>query len=261
MKFVFVLSLLTLVVFSHPISAQKARKKSAPSQPQSSEFLTRRLPTGVMTGTFNSFASLLYAVDETILHTDSKDVGSTELHSVFPEFYKPTYREFFDAIARQTQSTWQPDPAHKQWFFSPPAAPLPYSIKLAQGWSSHDEGMYVGYVPPTAPVGMDVYMMGTYSANPPNATTLMKNVRSELAIQFARNVKPGVTPKDMKKVQIAGAEALYFEAPSPRPGTMWRQWAFLKNGQAFVIVSVVAKDDRQVWTDVDAMVSSFQVAP
>lgn len=45
-----------------------------------------------------------------------------------------------------------------------------------------------------------------------------------------------------------------------RIASVWRQWAFVKDGWAFVVVSVIAADNEaQLLTDVKRMLASFEV--
>jgi hypothetical protein len=40
----------------------------------------------------------------------------------------------------------------------------PSEVTLAEGWKSEDRGRCTACIPPTAPVGMDIYEIGAYSA-------------------------------------------------------------------------------------------------
>ncbi|MEW6363530.1 MAG: hypothetical protein AB1714_02705 [Acidobacteriota bacterium] len=220
-------------------------------------FLASRAPSGSMTGSFSSFASLLYAMQEVVIHSSDSRINATVLASFFPDFYKPTWREYLDDIARQSKCSYSHDAQTGYWVFSEPENSLPYSVDLAEGWTCHDEGRYVGYAPRGAPVGMDLYMLGEYSASPSEEAALYRRVRDALAITFASNFKQDVGITEMQEVLVDGAEALYFEAPAPRPGTLWRQWVFVKNGRAFAIVSAAAQDDAKVRSEIDGMIKSF----
>ena len=70
----------------------------------------------------------------------------------------------------------------------------------------------------------------------------------------------GVTIAEMRKVTVDSVEALYFQTPTPRAGVIWRQWVFVKNGRAIVIVSTLPDDNQQLLADVESMVKSFRVA-
>ena len=61
-------------------------------------------------------------------------------------------------------------------------------------------------------------------------------------------------------MKVAGADALYLRCDTPRPGGLWRQWAVVVDGHAFVIVSAMPKDrEATVGPAVDKMVASFAV--
>jgi predicted Zn-dependent protease len=104
---------------------------------------------------------------------------------------------------------------------------------------------------------MDIYMMGHFkNLNERDLT----EIRDEQALWFADRIKPGVTLADMQKTQIDGCEALSFESPAPMKGRQWRQWALVKNQQAFVIVSAVSNEnEKELMPDVRSMITSFHV--
>lgn len=237
-----------------------AQKRSPLSSAQQIEVLSRRLKSGVISGTFGSYGSMLYGILNIAIHTDDKHIGDTTLHSPFPDFYKPTTRELFDAIALQTQSSWSYDSQTDYWVFAKPAKPKPFSITLTEKWIGDDRGVYISYKPPTYPVGMDIYYYGSYSADKrEQELDLWKKIRNSWAIGFASRFKRDVTIDEMRNVTVDGVEALYFESPTPRPGVVWRQWALVKNGQAFVIVSSLPSNDEQLRSAVESMVKSFRV--
>ena len=240
------------------VSSQQRRVLTVEQQ---KTLLAHRLPSGVITGTFAAYGSLLSAALDLAIHTDDKEVGNTELHSPFPDFYKPTIKELLDTIALQTKSSWSYNAQTDYWVFAKPAAAKPFSLTLADNWTFNDRGIYVSYKPPTFPVGMDIYYYGVYSSDEISQQELTwKRVRNSWATGFASRLKPGVTISEMKPVSVDGVESLYFESPTPRPGGMWRQWALVKNGHAFVIVSTLPADDKKLLADVESMVKSFRVA-
>lgn len=135
--------------------------------------------------------------------------------------------------------------------------PLPYSLTLAKGWRSEERGNYTAYIPKIAPVGMDIYMMGRYH-NMDNEQ--LKELRADNALQFAEKISSNVTVSDMKTVTVDGCEALAFASKAPMDGRRWRQWAFIKKGELFVIVSAYSDDNEsKIVPDVDAMVATFHV--
>jgi hypothetical protein len=257
---IFIVALLTLAAVSG--SVVSSQKRAALSAEQQDKFLARRLPSGVITGTFSAYGSLLYAGLNIAVLTNDKEIAETELHSPFPEFYRPTVKEVLTAIALQTKSSWAYDAQTDYWTFAKPAAPKPFSLQLADKWTSDDRGIYVSYRPPSYPVGMDVYYYGSYSSEDPALKAVMwDRIRNSWATGFASRLKRGVKVSDMQAVLVHGAEALYFQGPTPRPGVMWRQWAFVKDGHAFVIVSTLPAGDTKLLADVESMIKSFRLTP
>jgi hypothetical protein len=158
-------------------------------------------------------------------------------------------------IARQTQTSFKYEPEVNVWLFDEPQMPLPYTVKKAAGWREEDRGSYVAYIPEVAPVGMDIYMMGRYSGLSDSQT---KKITEIAALRFSKHIDANVTASDMKAAIVDGAEAIYFESAAPQPNILWRQWAFFKNGNAFVIVSTYSQENKiKIVADVNAMVKSF----
>jgi hypothetical protein len=263
MKIMRLIATLMFVLLTLSIaSLGQSQKRAALTSEQQKDLLSRRLPSGAITGTFGTFGSFLYAGLDVAIHTDDKEIGDTELHSPFPDFYKPTFKELLDTIALQTKSSWKYDSQRDFWVFAKPANPKPFAITLADKWIANDRGIYTSYKPPTYPVGMDIYYYGVYSVDDrKDEPALWEKIRNSWAIGFASNFKRGISITEMQKVGVDGVEALYFETPTPRPGVIWRQWAFVKSGKAFVIVSTLPSDDKQLLSNVEAMVKSFRVAP
>ena len=248
---------LTMLLMTSACPAQPA-----PLGEKQKTFLASRLRSGSMMGSFKGFISLLYATGQATVSCDDKSALATDLRTPFHDFYKPTWSEFFDAIARQTNTSWHYRDEKWGWMFSKPAMPLPYTIKMARGWTRQVKGQEVNYYPPDVPVGMDVYIMGRYSAGTKEESdALFAKVRGALAMQFARLINKKAALKDMKTVKVDGVDALTYETPTPRPGTTWRQWAFVKHGRAFIIVSAIDKaNERKILPQVEGMVKSFRVA-
>jgi len=249
---------LLFILSAATVFGQDVKRKSLDKDGQE-RFLAQRKMSGEIVGTFDSFCSLLFAVNDVAIHTESNEINETKLQSVFPDFYKPTWKEVFNAIALQTRSTWRYDDKRDFWVFAAPALQKPYSITLPDKWQPKDMGMWNGYKPPHYPVGMDVYYFGTYSADSGQSPAALWNkVRNFWAVNFASKLKKGVTVEEMQKVTVDGAEALYFEAPAPRPNLLWRQWVFVIEGKTFFILSTLPKDDKPAMTDVDGMIKSFR---
>src|SRR5262249_14882890 len=117
---------------------------------------------------------------------------------------------------------------------------------------------FVEYIPTTQPVGMDVYMLGTYSTS--NDDSLANKVRDALAERFARAFDPHIAASKMTHQKVAGVDALYFECPAPRPGLTWRQWAMVDHGQAIVVVSTLLdKNEATLLPQVKQMIASLKI--
>src|SRR6478672_9350754 len=102
-----------LVIFSTAIAQGEngaVQTKVTPlSADQQKALLSGRLRSGAVAGTFDSFTSLLYALNDVAMHTEDTEINNTKLNSPFPDFYKPTLSELFDTIALQTRSSWKYD--------------------------------------------------------------------------------------------------------------------------------------------------------
>lgn len=243
-------------VGGHTSAAPSLQKRRTLSPAEQQKFLEARMP-GVMIGTFRSYASLFFATQDACIGTHDQDVSETSLQSWYPkkELYMPTHAELFDMIARQTGSSFSYEPKSDYWVFHPPPMGLPYKIAKAQGWTEQNRRGYVAYIPSIAPVGMDIYLLGRYSGLTPDKEKLIREYGAKL---FSSHIAPHSTVNEMKEVTVDGATALYFSSPAPKPGLLWRQWAFLKDGELYVIVSAYNKEQKeQIERDVDFMVDSF----
>ena len=257
-KIIFIIAL-----FSHAIIAHAATQPlKVLSMEEQKTFLSTRTSAG-MIGTFNSYCSLLYATRDVAIHTESPEINSTRLNPIIPDYYTPTWRELFDVIAIQTKSSWSYDSSRNYWVFAKPQKPRTYyDIEIAKDWTQSDSGFYVGYHPPPsiAPVGMDIYILGTYTSDDPSAASeLYKKLKEGFAVAFARPFKENVAPKNMKNVKAGNYPALYFEIKA-ESGIIWRQWVIIDEGRAFVIVSAIKPEhDKKIYPDVQKMISSFKI--
>ena len=136
------------------------------------------------------------------LITSSKEISNAELHPVFPESYKPTLREFLDAIALQTSLEWKYDPTSKYFKSEVESGPVeglaifeftktkreqPFEVALPEGWKAVDKGSWVMYVPPVFPLGMDIHQLGSYSSDDKSKEAeLLKNVPHDVMLDWAK---------------------------------------------------------------------------
>lgn len=242
------------------LAAQESGPK--PLTPEQREKqLNQRTSAGLLgMSTFDSFASAAYAMSDVVLTCEEGDVIKEPLSNPFPEFYKPTWREVMETLARQMRTSWSYSEKKATWMFAKPALPRPFKVELPKGWKDEDRGFYVFFQPPKAEVGMDVYLLGTYSFEK-DADKEMVKVRDHWALAYLKEIDPKAKTEDMKKVKIEGSEALHFETKAPRPGVTWRQWVFTKDNAAYGIVSALDDDKKELLKDVQRMVASFKFVP
>lgn len=202
------------------------------STEEQDKLLRSRIKSSSMMGTFYEFNNNLYAMREPFLMTTSVAASNVRLTTAHARDYCPTFAELFESMARQTKTSVKYDPTFlSKWIAIPPAMSLPYTLTLADGWRAEDRGMYVAYIPELQPVGMDVYMFGRYSGV---SNAQIREFRKAKALLFAKFINEKARVSQMKEVKVDGVDALYFETVSTkRPGNQWRQWSFIKNGQAF----------------------------
>lgn len=237
--------------------AVPAVAEQRPLSPSEQQKLLEDRGPGLLMGRFSSFSSLLFATQRICIGSYDQNVNNSQLYSWYPdkELYMPTHAELFDMIARQTGSSFSYEAKSAFWVFQPPPLPLPFTIQKAQGWTEEKRLGYVAYIPTIAPVGMDIYMMGKYSGLVPEKE---RQIVEHSAALFSSRIAPKSTVKMMKEVTVDGVTALYFASPAPNPGLLWRQWAFLKNGEMYVIVSAYKEDQKeQIEKDVDSMIATF----
>jgi hypothetical protein len=231
--------------------------------PKELESFLQKRTSGNMMGSFSDFGSLLWAVYEVGIWSDDKSIGDLPVQSPYPEDYKPTWKEFMDVLARQVECTWRYDPKTGYWVFEKRKIERLFSLKIVEGWNSTDQRSHVVFVPPIAPVGMDVYMMGHYSAtNESERDAIYSKARKHVSELFARNFKSDLAGSDFTVETVSGVKALFFTSPAPKhPERIWRQWAFVKDGWCFVIVSVIDKtNESKLLPDVKSMISTFEIA-
>ena len=240
-----------------------------------------------MQHTFGQFANMFLVMSHLNLShgvglmSKSRDIAKIELQSPFPQFYHPTLREFLDAIALQTFSEWQHDPTG-QFITSEVEIPAasrpvifeftaskrekPFEVTLADGWKSIDKGNWVMLVPPSFAVGLDVYEMGTYSADDEESeSNLFEKVRAEVALEWAQRVFEDATADNLKPAQVGPYPALHFDkllTGQNGKQIRWRHWVCMVENKCYFIVSTIIPDlENTIYPDVEKMVASFRVKP
>ncbi|MDB5910665.1 MAG: hypothetical protein JWP34_4779 [Massilia sp.] len=128
--------------------------------------------------TFGSFSSSSYAFAQVWVYTDGgQALVDTEVVYPYPAFYRPTWGEVFDHVARQMKCKWSWDPKFRQFKFDRSDAPPWFSVKLPDDWTREDRGLYVWHAPKGQGFGMDIYYFGHYTIDPKDAE-LTKKVRA-----------------------------------------------------------------------------------
>jgi hypothetical protein len=198
-----------LTIFSLVVEAQTEKRKTL-SPKEQKQFLSKRFPTNGIIGPFENYGSFLFATQNVVIHSDDEMIRKSALQTTFPDFYKPTWEELFNSIAAQSNSSWSYDSKTDYWVFAGPAIPKPFAITIADKWTTRDMGIWVGYKPSAYPAGLDIYYWGKYTADDlKEQAKLSEKIRNTWAINFASKLKKSVSVEEMKKVKIAGAEALF----------------------------------------------------
>lgn len=250
--------------------------------------LSKRLDGG-MDYDFKQFANMFFVFSHiklgtgVVLSPRTREIADKELMSLFPQFYRPTLREFCDSIALQTFSEWKYDvedqfvsstvPDTKKvddsmvvLRFEPATRQKPFEVTLAKGWKAEDKGQWTMHIPPSFPCGMDIYEAGTYSARKKeDEPALLKKVPVEVSLEWARRFKPETSEKDLKPAKVGSFDALAFEAMVPsqfEKETRWRQWVFMDGNKCYFIVSTIfPEQEKEIFPDVEAMLKTFKITP
>jgi hypothetical protein len=212
---------------------------------------------------FRSFTESSYATANVWVYAAHDDPNLYDLNVGYdyPPFYRPTWGELFDHVARQMRCAWSFDPKNNQFKFEPTDAGPGYGVALAPGWRREDRGRYVWHAPADQPFGMDIYDYGHVTADPAHPD-LIDKVRAFYAVHEVAAWPNAPTLAQMTTVKVAGADALHLRTDTPRPGGLWRQWAVVVDGHAFVIVSAMDKSrEADLGPAVDKMVASFALTP
>lgn len=247
--------------------------------------LLKQRSNGGLGYSFEQFANM-YVVSSMLnlgqmvgLMTQSETIEKTKLFPAFPSSYKPTFREFLDAIAVQTSSQWNYDPTNKfvksekkkeepmkvaLFEFKEVPREKPWELTIAKDWKQADRGGWVMFVPPQFPVGMDVYECGTYSADDATKEAeLFKKLPQELALTWAKSVKPDAKIEDLKPAKVGEYDAYFFDTTVEAKGgshVRWRNWSFISGNKGFTIISTIFPEyESQIFPDVESMLKTFKV--
>jgi hypothetical protein len=269
-----------------PSAAQQSQPKIVPLIPEQQADLLAARVDGVLGNEFRQFANM-FLVSSRLqlgsgvgLMTSSPEIAAAELQPVFPSSYQPTLRELLDVIALQTRSAWKYDPSGKYFQsdvpgespvtdlaifeFTPAKRDKPFEVTLAKDWKAIDKGHWLMLVPPSFPVGMDIYELGSYSTDDKSAPPdWINSIRGDVALEWAQRVTPTATRDDLQSAKVGPYEALYFESLIPSQldkKLRWRQWVFVESNRCYFIVSTISPElEKDILPDVEQMVASIRV--
>jgi len=271
-----------------PKQAPNYEVKVQPLTPVEQQKLLNSRFAGSMGGNFERFANMFIVssiinLERTVgLMTSSQKIEAVELVPAFPTTYEPTVREFLDAISMQTASSWKYDPTGKFiradkkqtkplkgvaiFEFSEEQRVKPYQITLAKDWKQIDRGGWVMCVPSKFPVGMDIYECGTFSADDQDKQSeLFKKLPAEIALDWAKRVKPDAKLEDLKATKVGEYPAYLFDTMLPSKDgqqVRWRNWSFLVGNKGYTIISTIFPElEEQIFPDVEAMLKTFRTNP
>ncbi|MBN1477335.1 hypothetical protein JXA47_11325 [Candidatus Sumerlaeota bacterium] len=211
--------------------------------------------------TFHSFMSSSFAFANVWIVAENDDPGlySAQVVYPYPPFYQPTWGEIFDHIARQMRCEWQWDPDIRQFVFRRSESGPIFQVNLEEGWISEDRGLYSWFAPEGLPCGMDIYDLGHFTQSEENPD-LFAEVREHFALRSMSLSPDPPSVEDMEIVSVADFEALYHHCAGERPGSVWRQWSFVAEGHAILIVSALpGQMEATLAPQVDRMVQSFRL--
>ena len=189
---------------------------------------------GSINGSLNEFANMFFVRSKIDLNTcigltvTDPARGNAPLEPAFPSTYRPTLREFLDAIALQIKSRWtyeakdqvvQGDTKEDKeiegianFVFVPNENLLPYEITPAKDWKEEKKTNWIMYVPPTAPMAMDLHILGKLSCDDKSKeAALFAKAPKDAALDNLKRVKPDAGPSDLKQTKVGPYNAYYFE--------------------------------------------------
>lgn len=215
-----------------------------------------------MDATFQGFMSSAYAFAGVWVYAaGGQEMYKTSLTYRYPEFYRPTWGEVFDVVARQMRCRWSWDAKVRQFRFERTDAPPFFGTDLADGWRREDRGGYLWHAPKSEQFGMDIYYYGHFASAVADVA-FAQRVREHFAVEELSGWPTPPTLKDMTAAKVNGVDAVALRIDTPRPGGVWRQWSLVVDGHAFVIVSAMPKErEAAIAPQVDQMVQTFALHP
>jgi hypothetical protein len=252
------------------------------TQAQLTSILQERLE-GSLGYTFSQFSNMFLVRSQqdltraVVLSAADSAVAEANLMSVFPRSYKPTLREFLDAIALQTNTEWMYVTGSKALhsdskepldgmacfeFAHSKQSHLTFSIKAPDDWKVRNGGNKLMCEPPSFPVGIDFWEVGTYSFEK-NSGKTMEDIVKDLALEWAKRAKPDASVESLKPVKVGANAALYFETRVPsrlEVELIWRQWVFSSGNHCYFVISTL--DDvnaKKLESQVSDILKSFTI--
>jgi len=252
------------------------------TQTQLISILQERLD-GSLGDTFSQFSNMFLVRSQqeltraVVLSASDGAVSETILMPVFPSSYQPTLREFLDAIALQTNAEWKYVTESKALhsnsqtpldgvacfeFTQSKKSNLTFSIKVPGGWVIRKGGNRLMCVPPSFPVGIDFWEVGTYSLEKDGGTT-MEDIVRDIALDWARRAKPDASADSLKATKVGANNAQFFETRVPsRTGIelVWKQWVFSSANHCYFVISTL--DDvnaKKLESQVSDILNSFTI--
>jgi len=141
---------------------------------------------------------------------------------------------------------------------------FPYEITPASGWKAEPRTNWIMYVPPIAPMAMDLHVQGKLSASDKSAEAkLFASAPLDAALDRLKDKNPSATAKDLTKTKVGDYDAYFFETTiAAKDGSkiMWRQWHFMVGNQLCYVISTIFKSqDARLYPDVQSMIKTFRV--
>lgn len=286
----------------HLVGANALNVRSAPNAPvdlsikvsveplttkEQSSLLAHRI-NGALGGTFERFANM-FVVSSSIstgttigLVTESSEIENSSFNPAFPTSYKPTIREFLEAIATQTGSSWSYDPSGKfihtdkqlkkpikntaifEFRKSEQPGSPPYAVSVPAHWKAIQKNGVTHYITSSEEPIVDIYEFGSYSGtNPDDDAQLQKSLPSEIALTWAKMIKPSATKDELKQTKLGKYEAVMFETVvtgKEQQQIMWRNWGVAVGNRGFAVLSTLRlSDDDKLFPDVRTMLDSLVI--
>ncbi len=250
------------------------------------EALLEERLSGDTVGAFGPFCNMFFVRSKI---DTSKAIGlmckipgaeSVDLEPAFASNYKPTLRELLDTLAAQLKARWvyadrsqvmdstmPPDGKSITdiaiFDFVPAESKFDCEMTPIDGWKVSPQSNFVMYVPPIAPMAMDMHVLGKVSASDPTKQAkLIADTPRDFALDQFRRFKPQAKAEDLKKTKVGSYDAYFFETALPPSGeekVHWRQWHFMVGNQLYYVIStIIPSQEKQLYPAVEQMIKTFR---